>query len=88
MLVNFKLMVHFTVIKLLTADEITKKVYVDKFARFLQEKGCVYSKYKELAPYFTIPYISDNPKHFLLTDIQKVSILFITFSANLNVFEN
>lgn len=69
LLVDFKLKVHFTVMKLLTSNEDNS---IEKFSRFLQEKGSIFSKFKELAPYFAIPYITDNPKHFLLLDIQKV----------------
>ena len=72
LLVDFKLQVHFTVIKLTASNGEKKAKSIDKFARFLQEKGALYSKYKELAPYFAIPYITDNQSHFLLTDIQKV----------------
>jgi hypothetical protein len=42
-----------------------------KFTNFLEEKGAVYSKFKELAPYFAIPYI-ENQNHFLLNEILKV----------------
>lgn len=75
LLVDFKLQVHFTVIKLTTSNGDKKARCIEKFSRFLQEKGSLYSKFKELAPYFAIPYITDNQGHFLLTDIQKVTIL-------------
>ncbi|XP_032796728.1 uncharacterized protein LOC123476832 isoform X2 [Daphnia magna] len=36
----------------------------------LQEKGAICSKFKELAPYFTIPYI-EHQNHFLIHEILK-----------------
>lgn len=76
LIVDFKLMVHFTVMKLLKTKEPNS---TEKFSRFLQERGSIYSKYKDLAQYFAIPYITDNPEHFLLLDIQKVTPLKLIF---------
>lgn len=70
LLVDFKLQVYFTVLQLSikNGDDEAKT----KFSHFLKEKGAVYSKYKELAPYFAIPYI-ENQNHFLLNEILKVT---------------
>ncbi len=69
LLVDFKLQVYFTVfqISITNGEKKARK----KFSNFLQEKGSLYSKFNELAPYFAIPYI-ENQNHFLLNEILKV----------------
>ncbi|XP_046654771.1 lisH domain-containing protein ARMC9-like [Daphnia pulicaria] len=68
LLVDFKLQVYFTVFQ--TSINNAEKKARKKFSNFLQEKGSVYSKFNELAPYFAIPYI-ENQNHFLLNEILK-----------------
>ena len=73
LLVDFKLQVYFTVFQ--TSINNAEKKARKKFSNFLQEKGSVYSKFNELAPYFAIPYI-ENQNHFLLNEILKVTFCY------------
>lgn len=70
LLVDFKLQVYFTVLRLST--EKGEHEAKNKFSHFLKEKGAICSKFKELAPYFTIPYI-EHQNHFLIHEILKVT---------------
>ncbi|KAI9552621.1 hypothetical protein GHT06_020489 [Daphnia sinensis] len=68
LLADFKLQVYFTVLRL--SAEKGEHEAKNKFSYFLKEKGAIYSKFKELAPYFTIPYI-EHQNHFLINEILK-----------------
>lgn len=69
MLVRFKLQVYFAMYEC-KRSKTSKSM--EGFADFLRENGADYAKFPELAPYFALPYIINNPDHYLVVDIRKV----------------
>lgn len=72
LLVRFKLHVYFASMQFAKRSEDTTAKSREKFANFLMEEGPNYSQFPQLAPYFALPYIVNNPNHLLLVEIRKV----------------
>lgn len=72
LLVRFKLHVYFANVQFTERNQESSARCMEKFADFLKDEGASYSQFPDLAPYFALPYILNNPNHSLLLEIRQV----------------